>query len=590
MNPRILAPAPSLGLVALWSLTASLVATPARADGPRALTTKISEVVVYADRAQVTRSAAVELPASPERIVVAGLPGWIDEESVRATLSPSSAGRILDVVVERTFLAEASEEAVRKADQAVHESSDALAALADEEAVLQAEIAQLEAVRAFSLEKLPRDMATREVKVSAFSETVSYVTEALRRDKKALRELQQRRRVLEPELEARARARDELASRAQLEQRSVTIELEGKGRATLTLSYLTPGATWEPLGELRTSAGEDKVTLAQFAQVVQTTGEDWDGAAISFSTQRSAETLNVPEVRSLLLGEAGSGLGEVLGRMGQSFERAQANYAAQNEAFSQNNADFRANKDRQVEIQNRSAVNFETLSKRGTTAHYTALSKRPVRTDGKPIRVPIALNTYAMTPKLVAVPEVSLNAVRTAEVVNTGTQPILPGKFALFVDGAFVGTSELAFVAPGETFTTYLGVHERVKLERALDRKRSKLERGSRTTKLTVSFLISAENLADAPVSVELGDRVPVAQADTIEVDEVRIPKEAKRDGSGIVRWSATLAPKTVKQWRIEYQLEYANDLLAREAPRKMQAPAPARMLYDDIEKLEQMF
>jgi len=582
-----------LAVTAGWmTLAATLAVAPARAhaEEPRALATKISAVIVYADRAQVTRTGAVELGSTPARVVVPGLPGWIDEESVRATLAPVGAGRILDVVVERSFLAEASEEAVRKAEQAVNEATDALSAVSDEEAVLRAEIAQLEAVRAFSLDKLPRDMATREVKVGTFGETVTYVSEALRRDKKALRELQQRRRTLEPELEARVRARDELQSRAQLEQRSVIVELEGKGRATLTLTYLTPGATWEPLGELRTSAGKDEVTLAQFAQVVQSTGEDWDGAELSFSTQRPAETLNVPEVQSLLLGAAGSGLGEVLGRMGQSFERAQANYAEQNEVFNQGRADYRANMDRQMEIQSRSAQNFETLSQRGTTAHYTARSKRPIRADGKPIRVPIALNTFAMTPKLVAVPEVSLNAVRTGEIVNTGEQPILPGKFALFVDGAFVGTSELPFVAPGETFTTYLGVNERVKLERTLDRKRSKLDRGSRMTKLTVSYLITAENLSDVPLTVELGDRVPVAQADSIEVDEVKIPKESKRDASGIVRWTVTLAPKSSKQWRIEYQLEYANDLLQREAPRKSMAPAPARMLYDDIEKLEQMF
>lgn len=581
-------------LIALAAITPYLLLTTGSAGAaePKALTTKITEVTVYADRAQVTRTGPVELSgaASSERFVIGGLPGWIDEESVRATVS---TGKILDVVVERTFLAEASEEAVRKADAAVNETSDALVAIGDEESVVRAEIAQLEAVRAFSLDKLPRDMATRETKVSTFSDTINYVSETLRRDHKQLRELALQRRTLQPQLQARTQARNELRARAQLEQRSVTIEIDGRGRATLTLTYLTPGATWEPQGELRAISGGSKVTLAQFAQVVQTTGEDWEGAKLSFSTQRPADTLNVPEVQSLLLGSAGSGLSEVLGRMGQSFQKAQSTYAAQNEAYSQGKAEYRANVARQMEIQSRVTSTFDTLAQRGTTAHYDALSTRPVRTDGKPIRIAIAQNTFDATPKLVAVPEVSLNAVRTAELVNTGDQAVLPGKVALFVDGAFVGTSEVAFVAPGETFSAYLGVADRVKLERTLDRKRSKLDRGSRRTTLKVSFIVTAENLSDAPVTVEMGDRVPVIGDDAMEIDDVKIPKGAKKDANGVVRWTATLAPRTTQSWRIEYELEYANDLLEREQERKQRspaaAPAPSRV-YDDIEQLENMF
>ncbi len=560
----------------------------ALANAPAPLTTKIAAVTVYADRAQVTRTGAVELTATPKRVIISGLPGWIDEDSVRATLTPGS-GRILDVVVERDFLAEASEEAVRTAEAAVNEINDELLAIGDEEAVLRAEIAQIEAVRAFSLDKLPRDMATRPMKIQDFSETVDFIAATLRKDRKALRDLALRRRTLQPELSARTRARDELLARTQLEKRNVTIEFEGKGRATLGLSYLTPGATWEPMSEMRAVAGGASMSLVQLAQVVQTTGEDWEGAKLAFSTQRPADTLAVPEAQSLLLGAGGAGLGVVLGRMGESFQKAQSTYSAQNRMAARGNSAYLANVDRQMQIQARSTAAFEALKRRGTTAHYNALSDRPIRTDGKPIRVPIAKADYQVTTNVVAVPEVSLNAVQTAQIVNTGDQPILPGRAALFVNGAFVGTSELPFVAPGETFTTYLGVHERVKLGRSLDRKRSKLDRGKRRSDLRVSYIISAENLGDAPIDVDLSDRVPVAEIDDIDVESVRIPKGSKRNADGIVRWTVTLKPGETKRWRIQYDLEYPSNLLTRHRAKRKQAPAPARMLFDDIEQLESM-
>ena len=550
------------------------------------LTSRITAVTVYADRAQVTRTVVVDLPSGGARFAIEKLPGWIDQESVRATLTPSNAGRILDVAIEKSFLVEASEDAVRKAEAAVRDIADQIAALTDEEKVIAAEIAQLEAVRAFSLEKLPRDMATREIKVKTFGETIDFVSASLRQNRRLLRESQQKRRALEPELAARQQALGELQARAQLEQCTALIELKGTGSATLTLSYLTPGATWEPVGELRVSEGGKSVALTQYASVVQTTGEDWDRATLSFATQRPDETLGVPQVQALLLGDGGAGLGEVMQRMGESFGKAQSTYENRNMIITKGNDEWQAQIDNQMIVQERAQVIFQQLAQRGTTAHFAALSPRTVRADGKSVRVPITTSDFSADVRVVAVPEVSLNAVRTAHIKNGDQQPILPGKVALFVDGAFIGTSEFGFVAPGETFSTFLGVHDRIKLERTIDRKRSSIEKKGKTTRLTVSFLITAENLSDEVVALELGDRVPVSQIEDIEVDDVKLPEGAKRDRDGIVRWTAPLPAKKKSTWRIEYKLEYPTDLIARQK-NKAPAPAPQQRLYDQIEQLE---
>ena len=52
------------------------------------LDSKITAVTVYADRARVTREATLALPAQGTRFSFAKLPSWIDEGSVRVSLSP----------------------------------------------------------------------------------------------------------------------------------------------------------------------------------------------------------------------------------------------------------------------------------------------------------------------------------------------------------------------------------------------------------------------------------------------------------------------------------------------------------------------
>ena len=68
----------------------------------------------------------------------------------------------------------------------------------------------------------------------------------------------------------------------------VTVQGAAPSDATLELSYLLPGATWESAHEVRTSEGDvGNVEVTSFAVVTQASGEDWDNAELTFSTQSS---------------------------------------------------------------------------------------------------------------------------------------------------------------------------------------------------------------------------------------------------------------------------------------------------------------
>lgn len=571
-----------LMMTLVWVGTGSATAAPSDAE------TAIRKVTVYADRAQVTREGRIRLSESATDWVVDGLPGWIDAESIRVALEPASAGQIMDVTTETTHQAQASEEVVRKADAGVQEMKEALADLGDERLVIEEEIKQLAAVRAFSLAKLPRDMAVRPIKIKTMGDTMDFVTARYRKALASRRGIDRKRAALQPELNRRQRVRAALSTRSKLRHTRVNIKVAGRGNATLRVTYLTPGATWEPVSELRTTAGKT-ATLIQSASVVQTTGEDWDAAKLSFSTQRPGETLKVPTAKALLVGGNGHSAALATKGRGASFSRAQSSYKTLNRIANNNSASWRQSMVRQQTIQTRALASFDKLRKRSTTAHFEALRKQKVRADGKPVRVPIARATFPINARVVAVPEVSLDAVRTAELLNSTDQPILPGRVALFVDGAFVGRTVLSLVAPGEKFSVFLGVNDGLKLDRKLDRKRSSIDRGRRRTELAVSYIVSAENLTKKELTLSLTDRVPAVQDDDIELDDVVIPKGAKRDRDGLVTWTRTIKPGQRVSWRIEYQIEYPTGLALRPT-RKRGKTKEKRSMRDEIGGLEGLF
>lgn len=581
-------------VLATWTCTVPLFALAAE---PTPLATRLAAVTVYADRAQVTHLGAVTLTGEVQRVALPHLPGWIDAESVRVAVEPPGAGQVLDVSVDMDFLVEAPDAAVKAANLAVAEVADEIGGLTDEERTLQEEITRLEALRALSMERVPRELAAGEVKVKSLSDTMAYITETIRADRKRLRQLVRMRRDLEPVLSQRQRELAELQTRSQLQQSTVLVELRGQGKAQLKVTYLTPGASWEPVSELRVTKGGALVAVGQFASVVQTTGEDWSGADLTFSTQRPDDVLDVPKMGGLMLDKNGAGFGDVIGRMNDSFSKAQTIYASQNQAVAKGKAKWSESLARQNDVQLRAVESFAQLAGRGTTAHFAALADRQVHSDGKAVRVPIALGEFVARPRIVAVPEVSLNAVRVADLINGGKSPILPGRAALFEDGAFVGSSELGFAAPGESFSVFLGVDNRVKLDRVLDKKLSSLKRSGKRTKMILSFVVTAENLGSEPVTVDLSERIPVAQSDEIEIDDVETPRKVKPDSVGMVRWTETLAPHSRIAWRIGYSLEYPADFVTRGQLRRRvdedsrapgaAMPAPKRSIHEQIDMLE---
>ena len=202
------------------ALVAALLTTAHAAD-PVTLKSKVDEVTIYVDRAQVTRLAEVTTSAGTKEVAFQGLPGWIDQESVRLSLQPADAGEIIDVEVKQEFLARATDEELRAAQLAVQEIEDKMADLQDEKAVLESRAKHVESIRIFSLEKLPEDTTMREVSVQEYGDVVEFMTNSLRDIAKQRRVLENRRRGLEPELRARQRTLQELNNRSQLQQTGV---------------------------------------------------------------------------------------------------------------------------------------------------------------------------------------------------------------------------------------------------------------------------------------------------------------------------------------------------------------------------------
>ncbi|HVY25919.1 MAG TPA: mucoidy inhibitor MuiA family protein [Polyangiaceae bacterium] len=609
------------------STAASEAATPVGvvmpADDARAVpvSSQIRRVTVYSDRALVSREGTVKLTTTPTVYAFKQLPGWVDDASVRAA---TNGGKILDVQVVRGYLARANEPRYRQAEERARALSSRMLELDDEVKVLDAESKQVEDIKAFSLDKLNKDVVAGapasvapggSVGVGTYAAVVDFIAAKLRDIAKGRRHVQAEREQLLPEVEASKKQLDELRALTQLEETKVYVTAQGNAAADgqLELSYLLPGATWESAHDLRADAGDPtSVDVTSYAIVTQASGEDWDHAALTFSTQSSSAAVRIPELDALTLGDA-RGTTQSFESRSASFKRAEAAFKGQNKLWNKRmqgsgaNESFEESYQTNFEslqvTQSKTVQIFQSLQQRGTTTQFKALSSSNVRADGRSVRVPIGHATLKSKKAIVAAPEQSLNAAQTLEMLNDSGQSLLPGNVSLYQAGAFLGVTSVDFVADGERFALFMNVADQLKLSRVLDKKHSALVRKQRT-QMQLAFVVTVENLSNKPMPLSLADRVPVSEDKDIVISGVKISPDVKPDSKGIVRWPLVLSAKEKRRLEIQYTIEYPPTLVlemrrnqdTETAPAVAQpspsAPMPRRA-YDlkrDIQQLEQAF
>ncbi len=579
------------------------------------LTSKVTKVTVYSDRARVTRRAQVQLPTEATVFAFRSLPGWVDDGSVQVSVS---AGVIVDVRVDRRFLSKATDASWQRVEKEHSVLSNQLAALNDEIAVLDAQKAQIESIKAFSVAKITQDTMIGDVSVKSYGDVMGFISASLRETAKARRDVKMQLDELKPKFDASARTVEDAKGLMKLEETTVLVTLQGTtaAPATVEVTYMLPGVTWEPMHELRANTTDAKnVEVVSFAAVTQTSGEDWGGAELSFSTQSTTEAVNIPELDALTLGDTQT-VTRTRTSQASSFTRAQSAFQGQHmlwnkvrqSAAERERENFEQVYQSNIEflqvVQGRTVSIFESLAKRGTTAHFKAQAAQSVRGDGHPVRLLIGRSVLGFTQKIVAAPEQSLSAAHTLSMLNATGQSLLPGTVALYQDGTFLGMTDIEFVAKGERFSVFLSVADQLKITRQLDRKHSALVRKTRN-QMSVMFVVTVENLSTAETSFRLADRIPVSENKDIRIDKVSITPTTKPDSKGLLHWDLTLKPGEKREFRIGYQVEYPAELVIetnrRQQMEKAKSPSPsspfapspaprAPRIEDQIKALEDSF
>jgi uncharacterized protein (TIGR02231 family) len=517
---------------------------------PREITAPVAAVTVLEDRASVTRRGSVSLAAGQQRVVIERVSPILVDKTLTATCA---SARVLDARCER-YVAPWREDtstenaAKLRAERTRLENARDAASAASASARIEADtLTDLVgaahhdlAVRAARGES-PTDAAARLAELDAQAAT------ARARRVDADLEIQdldaQLRRLAERLVRAEAEAGEQAAR--------IIIDLvaDAPGDATVSASYVVPGAAWRPYHRAQLARDSGKLTWETTACIWQATSEDWVDTDVTCSLERPSLGIEPPELTDDELRTRRKPDAVVVETREQEHQQTGLGSSSSGPA--------------QVP-----GIDDGGLGLRLSAGRIT------VRADGAPHRAPVGGFSTSAQITLVAIPLRSPWVHVRARIINTGTTPLLAGPVDLIMASGYVGRAEINFVAPAEKFYVGFGPEADVRIHRTETRDRDEAGLLGGWNTQTVRIAVRLSNLGTQKREITVTERIPISEVEQVDVqlgapdaymlgeddepsgEEITQVTARAMDERGLISWSVELPPLGRRAVTLEYKIK----------------------------------
>ena len=520
----------------------------------REITTTITQVTVYPDRAQIIRQGQSEVTTAIKELVIDQLPLTLDVASVRVHGEGTAKVRILSVDVQRHHYRETPAEQIRELEQKFLEVEALISADDDQLAVIAGQLTHLEGVRQ-QTEQFARGIALGRISaeqqlawLQSTRQSESQLYEQRRTLQQTKREHERTRDLLRQQLQANQSSRPKERFRAR-----IAVEVLADGTFAPSLSYVVHSAGWTPQYDLRL-LGNNTVELTQLAQVTQRTGEDWQAMPLILSTSRPSLTQSFPKLETWYLDVARPlPPPQPIVRAARPMAKMTMASGAVDDGVMMASAE--------PAVQS-AEIATATIETQGTAVRFVIGGNSDIPSDGTPHNVTIG--AHFLTPKLdyVAIPRLTQVVYRRAKLTNTTPAPFLAGQANLFVQDEFIGRNQIHFTPQGDEIEFVLGVEDRLTVERKLLHRQVDKQFMRERRTISYSWAIEMSNLQSSPATISLEDHIPVSRHEEIKVnfDGAR-PQLQEKSDLNLLRWSLTLPAHSKQIVQYDYSVNYPRTL-----------------------------
>jgi len=549
----------------LLLLAAALGAAEVKTDGAA-----ITQVTVYADRAEVVRTFKGRLEAGEQTLVFDRLPGATRLDQLR--VEGRGAFTLVDIRPETVQTKEVANEQVRALQDALKAQDLRQQALNQTEARLTFQKSALDKMLA-RLTTAGKESANPEMDPLKWAAFLDFQDKQLAEVDRQLLSLQADREEVRAEVD---RLNRELGALRGNERRSrllakVNLDVRQAGEVEVNLSYLVRGPSWSPSYDMRADTKAKTLEVTYRAEVRQATGEDWRGVSLRLSTAQPGLAGREPKMDPWFLtkAEAVAFAGTVTGGLVVN-GRADNRFQMFNEVQLMGNSMTTSRVAGDGTLKRMEAMDERRASVQagGTAATFVIDRKSDILADNKPAQVTVMRESFPAYFRHTCVPKLSPFVYLKTKAVNKTGFTFLPGPTAVFLDGAFVAQANLDLVPSGQDFWTYLGVDQGVSVERKVLARREETTGvfGKKTLRTVFDQVFKLKNGKATDIELVLWDQVPASNHEDIKVvfEEPRYEKDTddlKLNESKFLEWRLPLKAGAKQDLPFRFAVERPEDI-----------------------------
>ncbi len=259
------------------------------------LTTEIDQVTVFKNRAQIERSAEVQLKEGTTKIVFTDLSEYLVPESIQ--LKGNGSYTLLSLTNRTDF----REEHTPRADlQKLEEERDELI---DQRTIRQADLevvnSEIELLRSTQNIINNNKLSSMELSqlLSYYRENLSRLLKERNGIQNDINELNSRIRLLNQKINESG-----VVKRTRFKEVVAEVRTDLAQPITFTLNYLVSNAGWRASYDLRSENTDSPLELSYRANIYQNTGVDWDQVAFTINSGDPSSNSTKPELNPAYVG------------------------------------------------------------------------------------------------------------------------------------------------------------------------------------------------------------------------------------------------------------------------------------------------
>lgn len=275
----------------------------------------IDAVTVFPEHANVERVSKHTLEPGLYTLAFSHIPTDIVDSSIRVSGKGTAKATILNVKVEKIYLAESSQKNIRELEDEDKKLGSQLMVLEDQAKSLDRKEEMLKMLSNKTAEALSNKKNVTPPSLQQWQGMLDFIETTLNGIYEKRREIEKKKNALN---ESRALVGNKLAKHLKGREKTekkilVDLEILKPGGLTTTVSYIIHGVKWLPMYDLRIQTAGKKAGLTCSAMVSQETGEEWKNVGLTFSTAKPMVVKRIPTLSPIVMDSLFSRTGEIHG-------------------------------------------------------------------------------------------------------------------------------------------------------------------------------------------------------------------------------------------------------------------------------------